>query len=107
MTADTLFPVDPPPQALTIDASDSATVKLTKRRAALIAQGLHPMGGGLRSEPGETCGSCHHAVKTGNRQAKFIKCELTRQNWTKGPGTDIRLKWPACSRWEPRAGDAP
>lgn len=44
--------------------------------------------------PGETCGSCQHK---GGR--KFLKCDLQRHRWTHGPGTDIRARSPACSRW--------
>lgn len=50
--------------------------------------------------PGETCGSCRHHYK---RQSAGVyhKCDLLKP--TKGPGTDIRVRSPACSRWEKKA----
>lgn len=42
---------------------------------------------------GETCGSCANLV----RHSRFFKCGLV--SWTRGPGTDIRKRDPACSRW--------
>ena len=60
--------------------------------------------GGYASPPGhgpagETCGTCAHSrcsvIPSGRR---FWKCNLRRP--TGGPGTDIRLKSPACRRWE-------
>jgi hypothetical protein len=48
---------------------------------------------------GETCKTCEHAV--GKRMAStYYKCELRRSTWTGGAGTDIKLKDPACSKWE-------
>lgn len=53
-----------------------------------------PIGSG---PPGETCRTCAHS-----RFIKFAKtyhkCALVKT--TGGPGTDIRLKWAACSRWQ-------
>jgi len=47
---------------------------------------------------GETCRSCRHSVcnRPGNR--RYWKCRLVRS--TNSPATDIRLKTPACWRWE-------
>lgn len=45
---------------------------------------------------GETCGSCKHIMRT----AHYRKCELVRKLWTGGPGTDIKARSPACSKWE-------
>ena len=48
---------------------------------------------------GETCKTCHHY--TLRRFAKtYRKCGLCEQNWTGGPGSDIRAKDPACEFWE-------
>ena len=46
---------------------------------------------------GETCGSCAHA----SRRHRYAKCRLLRARWTHGIKTDIRLRTPACSRWQP------
>lgn len=50
---------------------------------------------------GETCKTCRHVFR--NKMAKtYYKCDLMREYWTGGAGTDIRLRWPACKYWEPR-----
>lgn len=43
---------------------------------------------------GECCGTCQHASK----HLRYWKCNLVK--WTHSPGTDIRLKSPACSDWK-------
>ncbi len=56
--------------------------------------------------PGETCGSCrHHRVIRYSKS--YHKCEEFKNQggkWTGGPGTDIRVRSPACRFWE--AGEA-
>lgn len=48
---------------------------------------------------GERCGTCRFKLSTGLRNTRrYFKCELTKNTW--GPATDIRLKWPACAKWE-------
>ncbi len=50
---------------------------------------------------GETCGSCFHAIATGDNPPRtYYKCQLLRPYWTGGYGTDILLKAPACCWWE-------
>jgi hypothetical protein len=51
---------------------------------------------------GETCRSCRHSRATGHGQRNYWKCDLVRV--TRGPGTDIRLRTPACERWEKETG---
>lgn len=48
---------------------------------------------------GETCGSCAHYVRR-RMGGIYRKCGLCRSQWTNGPGTDIRAKDAACSKWE-------
>lgn len=44
---------------------------------------------------GETCGTCANLVR--HRMAKtYLKCYLSREDWTGGPGTDIKSRAPAC-----------
>jgi len=51
---------------------------------------------------GETCGSCrHHVIHSYARD--YHKCALAKAIWTGGPGSDILVRSPACSRWEPEA----
>jgi hypothetical protein len=65
---------------------------------------VQPRGGADRpgtGPKGETCGSCEHLVRYGN--GRYPKCELTRAAWTRGPRTDVRVRWAACSKWEAAA----
>jgi len=51
---------------------------------------------------GETCKTCdHHIVREFSK--RYHKCDLI--NWTCGTGTDIRVRSPACHRWEPIDSD--
>jgi hypothetical protein len=47
---------------------------------------------------GETCGSCKNIVRR-QWDKIYLKCGLCRDRWTKGPGTDIKARSPACSKW--------
>jgi hypothetical protein len=53
---------------------------------------------------GMTCKQCQHKHSFGgpNSSSKktFIKCELRRDTWTNGEGTDILARTPACSKFE-------
>jgi hypothetical protein len=49
---------------------------------------------------GETCKTCRHKRDLGSTARTYWKCELMRAHWTGGPGTDIRMRSPACRRWE-------
>lgn len=57
-----------------------------------------PVGSG---PAGETCGTCRHA-RYHETAKRYWKCALVKS--TSGPGTDIRLKWPACSKWQGKGG---
>lgn len=47
---------------------------------------------------GETCRSCDNL--SGKLQSRrYYKCGLTRAKWTGGPGTDVKVRSPACSKW--------
>jgi hypothetical protein len=48
---------------------------------------------------GETCKSCrHYAHKV--MANTYRKCVLRQNDWTGGPGTDVRAGDPACAKWE-------
>lgn len=77
----------------------SADRKRTARNEQRIAEGLHPFGWPLREPVGEeTCKTCQHARRVEHHDSVYWKCYFTV--WTHGAGTDLRLKWPACERWE-------
>lgn len=60
------------------------------------------MGGPLHETA--TCGDCDH--KHARHFAKtYWKCDLVRM--THGAASDIRLSWPACSRFDPGGGTLP
>ena len=48
---------------------------------------------------GETCKSCRHYTIRMYAKA-YRKCGLMRDQWTGGPGTDIKASDPACKKWE-------
>lgn len=57
--------------------------------------------GGYAATPGtgpagRTCGdcACYRSVLSGAR--KYRKCALCEPNWTRGPGSDILKRSPAC-----------
>ena len=52
---------------------------------------------------GETCRTCKHARQRGGGSRAYWKCDLIKP--TRGPGSDIRLKSPACWRFEKEDGD--
>lgn len=79
----------------------SADRRRTLRNQQNIAAGLHPTGWKLREPAGQTCGSCNHCRKNATYNRTFYKCGLMRGSWTRGSGSDIRIKWPACSLWDP------
>jgi hypothetical protein len=74
----------------------SGDQRRTIRNRALIASGRHPVSGSLLAGNGETCATCAHLRQ--HRYANtYYKCEY---NDTGSAATDIRLGWPACTRWE-------
>jgi hypothetical protein len=81
----------------TIELPDGLVAKLPATQLARIKAGVHPATGlSLRGEG--TCGECAHAVQVGHNTRTYWKCDLVRI--TRGAGTDIRLKWPACEKFE-------
>lgn len=87
---------DPEPNSYT--TKDGRTIAAPKRGKHYVAA----RGGADRpgtGPAGETCGSCRHHVILSYAKS-YHKCELTRAKWTGGTATDIRVRWPACSKWE-------
>ena len=73
----------------------SPTRRRTIRARARIANGRHPFGAPLLSPNPDkkTCGDCDFMF--GKRQSgTWYKCK--KYGNTSGPGTDLRLGWPAC-----------
>lgn len=49
---------------------------------------------------GETCRTCKHKAAPTSTARVYWKCRLMQAHWTGGPGTDIRMRSPACNKWE-------
>lgn len=89
----TLFDLPPGPPELDL----SETRRRTRRNRALIDSGIHPATR-LAFLEGPTCGGCIHATGNRYRTRTYWKCDLVPMTF--GAGTDIRLSWPACVRFE-------
>jgi hypothetical protein len=84
-------PVAAPEEQLSYDR------RLTIRRREMLDNGVHPITHTALADNGETCGSCANHVVQGGTAGRYHKCRL---NNTGGPLTDLRVSWPACTRWE-------
>ena len=59
----------------------------------------HPAPVGSGPE-GKTCWNCEHYAHVQHHDKVYRKCELMKESWTNGPGTDIRAKDRACRMFE-------
>lgn len=48
---------------------------------------------------GETCRTCAHYCSVSGGSRSYPKCGRARSAWTRGAGSDIRAKDPACHGW--------
>lgn len=92
------MPIDPRIQ-LALD------MPLTERPSIRLVSGKRKRKSGYAAQPGtgpegEKCKTCRHIRRVQGGAKTFPKCALIR--WTKGPGTDIKVNAPACSRWAPQ-----
>lgn len=86
--------------AIRLDVGLSATQRLTRRNRANIARGVHPATlRPLRKD--ETCGTCVHHHDYLYHSRRLHKCELHRLGESHSEASDIRVSWPACTKWEP------
>lgn len=104
---DALFDVEiPPPPAP--EAKESPGVRRTKRQAAALKAGRHPLTGfGLHAEAaphddrdaeGRRCGNCVHRelVNPGGRR-RYPKCNYgDGRRMTHSEASDVRAYWPGC-----------
>lgn len=93
---------DPPAPAVELSAERRRTI----RARQCIAWGQHPFGPRLRIPPGETCGSCAHAVQLDYHGRRYWKCPVTR-GLAHSAASDLRISWPACERWQPKPKEKP
>lgn len=95
----TLF--DPGPTTRPVEPAGE-DARRTSRRNALLAIGIHPTTGARLARNGETCGSCRWVGANRHNCRTYHKC--TKVFVTRGPATDVRLGWPACTLWAPQQG---
>lgn len=91
------MPADPLPDWR--DPSLSSTRRITVKNNALIAQGFHPLTHRSLLTTGETCGGCRFAEVVNGGRRSYWKCGKAER--TRGPGSDLRKKWPACELFRP------
>lgn len=97
------MPIDPKLQmALDLPLKDKPSIRMVsgkrKRKGGYAAlPGTGPQG--------EKCKTCRHIRRVQGGAKTFPKCALIC--WTKGPGTDIKVGAPACSRWAPQESAQP
>ena len=83
----------------------------TQRRRDQLAAGIHPTTGRrlmtkAAAPPGVpesvlVCGECAHCFEHRTNRSYF-KCERASGGLAHGPGSDVRVSWPACDLWEKR-----
>lgn len=86
-----LFGADvPEPAPVALTSGGRPKRKPTPKRGHARPPGTGPAG--------ETCGSCQHIAR---RQwaGTYMKCALNQAKWTRGPGSDVRARDPACEKW--------
>ncbi|MCR9218948.1 MAG: hypothetical protein NXI21_01860 [Alphaproteobacteria bacterium] len=57
-----------------------------------------------RGPEGKTCRDCAHYCRVKGGARRHLKCGLMEPHWTRGPGSDIRAKDPACQHFEAEQG---
>lgn len=112
----------PPPEPA---VEESPTVRRTKRQAALLAQGRHPLSSPLkhslflhieaapaddRDAAGRRCGNCRFREVIGHHSRSYPKCMWPGDGqrtlmMSHSEATDIRSWWPGCLRhqWQDEA----
>lgn len=84
-----MFGRDRDPGEVAVERSKSGTAK---SNPCVVAFGPGP--------EGRTCGECSHLFARGDTAGRYYKCDL--RVITGGPGSDHRVRWPACARFEER-----
>jgi len=77
----------------------SATQKVTQRNKDQIAAGRHPATL-LPLLPDECCGQCVHAHHYNHHNRSYWKCGEHRLGESHSAASDIRVSWPACTKFE-------
>ena len=78
----------------------SSTRRLTKRNAEMLALGVHPATRQPISPELGRCGDCAHSHRLTHHSRAYWKCDLHRLGMSHSEGSDIRISWPACTKFE-------
>lgn len=98
----TLFDLPPlEPGYLSTDPPPSADRRRTTRNQDLLARGIHPATRLPLLDPDWEfrCRDCAHAVRIDHVTRGWWKCELHRLGTSASAASDIRVSWPACTRF--------
>lgn len=86
-----------------ITEAEARRLLKAKRNPAPLAGYAAPPGTG---PAGETCRTCRFYTVQSYTQNRYRKCGLMRDDWTRGPGTDIKARAAACRKWKGKTDDA-
>ena len=122
-----LFDAGPPAIPAGPQPKESATVRRTRRQAALLAAGRHPLSSPMgvslflhaeaapaddRTAPGRRCGNCRFRQILGHHSRSYAKCMapglMSAESYEQhgpprvshGEATDVRAWWPGCADHE-------
>lgn len=81
----------------------SADRRRTLKRQQMLSRGVHPTTRLPLLHEGwnRTCGDCDHHVAGDWHNRTYHKCDVVEM--THGPGTDLRVSWPACTAFRESA----
>ena len=88
-----VFGVDPPPPA-----TGHGDGRYQQRHKAALAAGVHPLTKYPLRTDGTRCGTCAFVRVQGMTNGTYYKC--AKAAYSRGPATDLRLRWPACVLYE-------
>lgn len=80
-----------------LNRNQSTDQARTARNEFMLSNGIHPATRRPLAGDGETCATCVHVVRNGHGDRGYWKCQRHIKGVTGGPGTDIRVSWPACT----------
>ena len=93
-----------------INFADEAYRERMRAARALYPQQRKPtVKNGYAASPGtgpegKTCGDCKfkHSMRSAGGAKHFIKCDANKAKWTRGEGSDILARSPACRLFQPK-----
>lgn len=88
---------DPP----RVGARTTAEIRRDQRRLSEQAKGYAWKPG--TGPAGETCRTCTHCQHIAYHRRGYNKCAANRAAWGHSVRSDIRLRSPACKKWEAKA----